>query len=673
MIDGIDTKIQNVKDAFHRWSERRAMRKWDTPLEDALPAPAPLLPRRRQWQAFGFAAGVFVAALAAPGVGRVTRQEVGLSLFTGRVQTIKSLWTGAAVPMQAQRQSLNPALANDVEVQVAKVMFAPDQDAPDGDVGAAYSSGREAALQKRMLAQTLPALRVVMARFPADPLPRAAFLTRVCTFGSVNVIIDPWRDDTHVTPATPTPPAPIATPAGSASGTETKTAFKPETDMGSLKQCVQVAEEGERLEPDNAYFPVVLAHLHFAARDDQAALADIDRASRKPRWEDYDSALIRGACRLHDAQLGVSGSILHQTARDTALFLYGGFLYETARHLLLLAWKQEHAGNWEAGFALRGRMMRVGATIRDQARGRFVSGPGENMFLFACNFPRIEKGKYVPATISPQQVADYPQYLRHHHHAAEADWVQSQLKYFAATDVGALYQDNPASYDARSLPGYDEYDPGIMIRRVIWFWGAGVFALAQITLLLLTGGAGGVAELPPSVQPESPASPFPPGRLGNGTGPGDDRLYPDRSDAWDGTGTLLGNGRPARLEPAVPDAACRGTDARGARHRFVGSPDVRCRLRADRNGLGSIGWRAVEDRGITGREQSLPDSHPDSQREQSARRSGRNVHHDPLRSGSSRAVRSGGGGSQPDAARSSKLGRVAGGEPQLCCPLSAFC
>lgn len=47
------------------------------------------------------------------------------------------------------------------------------------------------------------------------------------------------------------------------------------------------AKEGERLDPDNAYFPLMRAVGLFAARRDKEAIEAIERASRKPRWEDY--------------------------------------------------------------------------------------------------------------------------------------------------------------------------------------------------------------------------------------------------------------------------------------------------------------------------------------------------------------------------------------------------
>ena len=484
-------KYHDLIAAFQQWAERRAMRKWGRLPEETLPMPVPLCPCRRQWQAFGFAGGVFLAALAAPGIGRVTRQEVGLSLPLGSVQTVRSLWTGVSSPMQANypqahKQSLNPELMTDLEIQVAKGMFIPDEEAPHNDTDSGgivvYNNDIETKTQKQRLSQSLPALRTVMARFPNSPLPRAAFLTRVCNFGSLNMIIDPWRGDTQVTPSA----LPVVRPTISIQDTSRDEFI---STRSLLKQCEQVAQEGEGLEPDNAYFPIMLAHLHFAAANNQAALADIDRASRKPRWEDYNGVLIRGASHLHDAQLGMSSSVLHQTSFDTAFFLYYGFLYETTRHLLLLAWKQEHAGNLESGIALRGRMMRIGATIRDQAHGRFVSGPGEAMFLFACNRIRIEKGKYVPGPLLRKDVADYPQYLRHHNHAAEADWVQSQFKYFPADDTNPSSQDNSTSYDAKNLPVYEaNYEPEQMMHSVMCFWGAGLFTLAEIMVFLLIGG-----------------------------------------------------------------------------------------------------------------------------------------------------------------------------------------
>jgi hypothetical protein len=59
----------------------------------------------------------------------------------------------------------------------------------------------------------------------------------------------------------------------------------------------RAAREGERLEPDNACFPVTAALADLAAYRDRDALYDMERAAAAPHWTDYTRAIIEAWLR----------------------------------------------------------------------------------------------------------------------------------------------------------------------------------------------------------------------------------------------------------------------------------------------------------------------------------------------------------------------------------------
>lgn len=54
-----------------------------------------------------------------------------------------------------------------------------------------------------------------------------------------------------------------------------------------LAEFDRVAAQGERLDPDNAFFPMMRAVGYFAGKRDREAVQALLRASRKSRYDDY--------------------------------------------------------------------------------------------------------------------------------------------------------------------------------------------------------------------------------------------------------------------------------------------------------------------------------------------------------------------------------------------------
>ncbi|MBC8142317.1 MAG: hypothetical protein H7Y38_12845, partial [Armatimonadetes bacterium] len=74
-----------------------------------------------------------------------------------------------------------------------------------------------------------------------------------------------------------------------------------ENDPVAVARFVALAEQGEQLEPRNAFFPVMAAWGRFAARQDDAARAAWLRAAQKPLWDSHDTEPVAARWELSTA------------------------------------------------------------------------------------------------------------------------------------------------------------------------------------------------------------------------------------------------------------------------------------------------------------------------------------------------------------------------------------
>jgi hypothetical protein len=66
----------------------------------------------------------------------------------------------------------------------------------------------------------------------------------------------------------------------------------------------RIAREGERVDPQNAYFPMMRAAVLFAAGKEEEALKALVQASKKSRWDNYAVAEAVGNLRLFETAFG---------------------------------------------------------------------------------------------------------------------------------------------------------------------------------------------------------------------------------------------------------------------------------------------------------------------------------------------------------------------------------
>ncbi|MDQ3816043.1 MAG: hypothetical protein M3347_19210 [Armatimonadota bacterium] len=144
-----------------------------------------------------------------------------------------------------------------------------------------------------------------------------------------------------------------------------KAAMKPSFTSAELKQMIEMAETGRRLEPDNCYFDMMLALFLFGGYQDEKALAVLHEGVRKPRYDDHvtDSTRFLIEARELEAPFTMEYKLAIQAS---ALFPH----YAKLRHLARLAvWegiKAETAGNHQRALGIYADVARLGARMRDQ-------------------------------------------------------------------------------------------------------------------------------------------------------------------------------------------------------------------------------------------------------------------------------------------------------------------
>ena len=127
------------------------------------------------------------------------------------------------------------------------------------------------------------------------------------------------------------------------------------------------AAAGEKLDPDNAYFPFMRAFGLFAAHRDAEGLAAVQRASTKHVWREYFDDEVEGDWRIDDSVYGGRESVSAMAVSAALLFPHYQHLRAEARVVAYKAILDEKAGHAEAGLAKRQALGRCGALMGTQS------------------------------------------------------------------------------------------------------------------------------------------------------------------------------------------------------------------------------------------------------------------------------------------------------------------
>ncbi len=225
------------------------------------------------------------------------------------------------------------------------------------------------------------------------------------------------------------------------------------------------AAVGERLDPDNAYFPFMRAVGLFAAHRDDAGLAAVERAGREHEWREYSGDEVEGRWRISEAALGGREGISRMATAGALLFPHYQKLRAAARLVAVKAVQAEQDGRPQEGLALRLSLARCGDLMRAQSTPLIGSLVG----IAISAISRSRPGG-VPAAARPQGVpAD--------------QWAKERLDAYCeyVTRLG-----HPEA--AREARAQDA--AGSQVRRLIsgdLIFGSRLLALARLSISLAVG------------------------------------------------------------------------------------------------------------------------------------------------------------------------------------------
>lgn len=257
------------------------------------------------------------------------------------------------------------------------------------------------------------------------------------------------------------------------------------------------AAQGERLDPSNAYFPLMHAISLFAAHRDAEGLAAVQRASTKPVWNEYVSDETNGRLRLADAAYGHAPSISRVAIMAAALYPQYAPLRAVARLATVLAMHAEQSGNPARGMSIRRALMQDGDLMRVQAQVYIGNLVGIAISATARSRPGGSEAAKRPQPFDGDQ------------------WARMRLEAFARYARQAGFPDDAARAEAQYAAGeavrrkvsmsldHSVFSPQ-RVNRLAAGWIGGTLALVSAFWLLVLGGVGALLSRLPSVRNRQP-------------------------------------------------------------------------------------------------------------------------------------------------------------------------
>jgi hypothetical protein len=420
--------------------------------------------RTTVWLA-GSAIGVLLVLLCAPSTRWILLSQLRLSIPTAGAMAPISTPTAADADYadRAMREvaERNP---NDLQLQIAaSALLRTEQ-------GGMNQGGMNGPI---MVAR----LRALEARFPNRPELYANTL-RFATQGEVMV----HRMEEGLISARPTDKPFPSRPC------------KPE----ALAAFDREAAMGERLDPNNGYFPFMRAVGLFNANRDAEALAAVHRVVDKPEWREYYNQELTGEWRLVDLAFGNRSAIAHTATAAAILFPHYASLRGVARMELYYAIKAEQAGRFDEGLAIRKDLLACGRTLRTQACSLIGGLVGIALEHIAVARPGGAPANDTDASkkiTTARQLDNFDAYLQRIGHAAEAGPFRSEL--LAGDRVKALAEAHPDGL----------WPFGDLFGRSVALWTLDTLLLSNALWLLLFGAGAALLMRRGRLQAGLPLSP----------------------------------------------------------------------------------------------------------------------------------------------------------------------
>ncbi len=233
---------------------------------------------------------------------------------------------------------------------------------------------------------------------------------------------------------------------------------------------------GSVRDPDNAYWPAMLATTYFAAHRDAEALKALALAAHKPHWNAYLYEEVLGQWRLYSAAYGDHGAT--QKIGPLSLIAFP-HLYELRHTAEMARWHADAAaaaGHDEEALKFRRNLAMMGVIMRETATWSYEALIGTDIYFIAST---DSDATQPPGSIqTPEQwESRAPHFLTLlERNGRDSGWTRRE----AATCCELRQRVDVARYDA-SYPGIP---PGIPLQPLFGCWMTGICLLQQMMILV---------------------------------------------------------------------------------------------------------------------------------------------------------------------------------------------
>ena len=271
-----------------------------------------------------------------------------------------------------------------------------------------------------------------------------------------------------------------------------KSSYRPVPTPADLASYDRTAATGERLDPDNAYFPFMRAVGHFAAHRDAVGLAALRRAGTKPIWKEYYHDEAAGRQHLHAEAFGSKSAIQQAAFMVMTLLPQYTDLTHAAYLAVSKAAAYEQSGDPNSGLAVRQSLTHLGGLMRVQSTTLVGTERGIRIAEIAAINPggksqtQPDKDPPIDTNAAARNEA-YCRYLAESNQSAEAR--QAQAEYAAEQRVRHMLSLDvkDSGFGPVPNPVIERSAFGHPLRQLILWWAADLSVLSNILWILVLG------------------------------------------------------------------------------------------------------------------------------------------------------------------------------------------
>lgn len=139
------------------------------------------------------------------------------------------------------------------------------------------------------------------------------------------------------------------------------------SDAAMVQRFIEQCLIGERVDPDNAYFPMLRAMAYTELNQDAKAFETLRLAASKKAWREYIPEEFVANRTVNRAMYGNAGLVPEMAISAAILFPHYSSLRELSRVVVAEAIKREIKGDFAGGLALRRDLFDVSEKVRNES------------------------------------------------------------------------------------------------------------------------------------------------------------------------------------------------------------------------------------------------------------------------------------------------------------------